>query len=179
MPSISGRNAHNCSHFSDACGQRRTVPVNNSTATPSARPQDFDLAPDWPLAESGIGPILSRVFVAVLMPGGDRRRLCPPLGVANAWCLGAQIWWYRRLYGKNQILAGQMDAKKRTRRPCGELDIRRVHAKPRLRRCSFQSIGNLISFRSLRAVKSGGCFPLRIARTISGANNVRRNSRVA
>src|SRR6478672_5510009 len=48
-----------------------------------------------------------------------------------------------------------------------------------MRRCSFQASGKRVSSMSLRAVSSGGCFPLRIALTISGASSVRRNSRVA
>ena len=41
------------------------------------------------------------------------------------------------------------------------------YANPRLRRCSLQSSGNRMLFSSLRAVRSGGCLPLRIALTIS------------
>jgi hypothetical protein len=50
-----------------------------------------------------------------------------------------------------------------------------AHANPRLCRCSFQSRGNRVSSMSFCAVSSGGCFPPRIALTMSGASSVRRN----
>ena len=58
-------------------------------------------------------------------------------------------------------------------------DCQRADANPRRRRCSFQSSGNRVSSMRRRAVSSGGCLPLRIALTMSGANTVKRKSRVA
>jgi len=53
------------------------------------------------------------------------------------------------------------------------------HANPRFGPCPFQSSGNRVWSMILRAVSSGSCFPPRIALTMSGANSVRRNSRIA
>ena len=52
-------------------------------------------------------------------------------------------------------------------------------ANPKRCRCSFHSSGSRVSSMRRRAVSSGGCLPLRIALTISGARSVRRKSRVA
>ena len=51
--------------------------------------------------------------------------------------------------------------------------------KPEIWPCPFESSGNRVWSMSLRAVSSGSCFPPRIALTMSGANSVRRNSRIA
>ncbi len=67
-----------------------------------------------------------------------------------------------------------------TRRMVGSCTERQwADANPKRCRCSFHSSGSRVSSMRRRAVSSGGCLPLRIALTISGARSVRRKSRVA
>jgi hypothetical protein len=91
------------------------------------------------------------------------------------------FWWYGSLCPANRIRAGRARRIMRdTRRMVGSCTERqRADANPRRRPCSFHSSGSLVSSMRRRAVSSGGCLPLRIALTISGARRVRRKSRVA
>ena len=89
--------------------------------------------------------------------------------------------WYGSLCPANRIRAGRARRIMRdTRRMVGSCTERQwADANPKRCRCSFHSSGSRVSSMRRRAVSSGGCLPLRIALTISGARSVRRKSRVA
>jgi hypothetical protein len=93
--------------------------------------------------------------------------------------LVSAIRWYGGLRPNTRIHGGRV--RRETRDRWGYLLAHTTQtsgANPRTCRCWFQSSGNRVSSIKWRAVSSGGCLPQRIALTMSGANIVRRKSRV-
>jgi hypothetical protein len=108
-----------------------------------------------------------------------RRRIPAHLPRARHVCLVSAIRWYGGLRPNTRIHGGRV--RRETRDRWGYLLAHTTQtsgANPRTCRCWFQSSGNRVSSIKWRAVSSGGCLPQRIALTMSGANIVRRKSRV-